>query len=190
MNILSWNCRGLGSSRTVRVLGDLIKVHKPDFLFLSETIFFTKKIKELRIKHGFAQCFSVDRVGRSGGLAIFWRNNVHCEITSYSRNHINVNFFNNTVASWSVSCFYGYPERTRRKDSWDFLRRLAGLAQLPWVVIGDFNDLLAVEDKWGGVSHARSLMFGFQAAIDDSLLTEIDLHRGKYTWEKSRGTDE
>lgn len=40
----------------------------------------------------------------------------------------------------------------------------------------------------GGVPHARSLMAGFQEAVDDSLLSEIDLQGGKFTWEKSRGT--
>ncbi|KAL8092290.1 hypothetical protein AgCh_034546 [Apium graveolens] len=33
-------------------------------------------------------------------------------------------------------------------------------------------------------------MNGFQAAIDESLLVEIDLQGGKFTWEKSRGTNE
>lgn len=43
-------------------------------------------------------------------------------------------------------------------------------------------------DKWGGAAHAPSLMAGFQAAIDDSHLVDIDLQGGKFTWEKSRGT--
>ena len=71
MNVLSWNCRGLGISRTVQVLGDLIKSHKPDVLFLSETFSKAAKLEQLRVKFGFAHCFSVDCVGHSGGLGIF-----------------------------------------------------------------------------------------------------------------------
>lgn len=190
MNILSWNCRGLGTLRTVRVLGDLIKAHNSNFLFLSETISFANKIEELRIKLGFAQCFSVDKVGRSGGLTIFWKNNVSCEITGYSQNHVNVNFSNNGIDVWSLSCFYGFPEIGRRKSSWDLIRRLAGMTQLPWTIIGDFNDLLTAADKWGGSPCAQSLMAGFQAAIDDSLLVKVDLQGGKFTWERFRGTNE
>lgn len=54
MKILSWNCQGLGTPQTVRVLSDLVKVHRPEFLFLSETIFFSNKIEELRVMLGFA----------------------------------------------------------------------------------------------------------------------------------------
>ncbi|XP_074347397.1 uncharacterized protein LOC141686251 [Apium graveolens] len=187
MNILSWNCQGLGNPQTVRVLSDLLKSRKPDLLFLSETISYTNKIEELRVKFGFSQCFSVDRVGRSGGLAIFWKHNVNCEVTGYSQNHIDVNFIENNVALWRLSCFYGFPERTRRKQSWDFIRLLADLSQIPWCIIGDFNDLLYVSDKWGSVPHPPSLMEGFRAAIDDCILSELDLSGGKYIWEKSRG---
>lgn len=149
MNCVGWNCRGLGNSRTVRVLGDLLKDRKPDVLFLSETISVVSNIEFLRIKFGFAQCFSVDRIGRSGGLAVFWKSHVECQIAGYSQNHIDLQFLNNNVVTWRLTCFYGYPERSRRKNSWDLIRQIAGMSQLPWLIFGDFNDLLSKEDKWG-----------------------------------------
>lgn len=71
MNLLSWNCRGLGDSRTVSVLGDLLKARKPGFSYLSEKFSNANKIEFLRIKFSFAECFSIDCIGHSGGLAIF-----------------------------------------------------------------------------------------------------------------------
>lgn len=44
----------------------------------------------------------------------------------------------------------------------------------------DFNDLLYDSDKWDNVPHPRSLMEGFRKAIDDNMLTEVDLQGGKY----------
>lgn len=61
MSLLSWNCGGLGSSRAVRVLRDILKSHQPDLVFLSETLLIGNKIVELSLKFGFSNFFSVDR---------------------------------------------------------------------------------------------------------------------------------
>lgn len=70
MNYISWNCRGLGNSCTIQILGDLVKSRKPDFIFLSETLVTNKEIATLSVKVGLANFFVVDKVGRAGGLAI------------------------------------------------------------------------------------------------------------------------
>lgn len=96
----------------------------------------------------------------------------------------------NGVAVWRLSCFYGFPERARRQNSWDLIRLLASRSDLPWCIMGDFNDLLYDSDKWGSNPHPRNLMEGFRLAIDDSSLAEVDLQGDKFTWEKSRGKSE
>ncbi|GLT62551.1 hypothetical protein SLA2020_351810 [Shorea laevis] len=37
MSLLSWNCRGLGNSRTVRNLCQMVEDKRPTILFLMET---------------------------------------------------------------------------------------------------------------------------------------------------------
>ncbi|XP_074374197.1 uncharacterized protein LOC141714582 [Apium graveolens] len=190
MNCLGWNCRGLGNSRTVRALNDLVKNRKPDILFLSETISDANKIEKLRVKLGFAQGFSVVRIGRSGGLALFWKTNVDCSIMGYSQNHIDLAVNVHSVANWRLTLYYGFPERARRKEAWDMIRNLARLSSLPWCIMGDFNDLLYNADKKGNNLHPRALMEGFRSALEDSMLSEVDLTGGLFTWEKGRGTSD
>lgn len=116
MMMLSWNYRGLGNYRTVRVLRDLVKSRKPNFLFLSETITVSNKIKELCVQLVFFHYFSVDIVDRGGGLAIFWKQKVKCTVADSSLNHIDVYFSEVNALDQRLTCFYGYPERARRKD--------------------------------------------------------------------------
>lgn len=52
----------------------------------------------------------------------------------------------------------------------------------------DFNDLLYNADKKGKHLHPRALMEGFRSTLDDSMLSEIDLSGGLFTWEKGRDT--
>ena len=189
MSCLSWNCRGMGSPCTVRVFKDLLRIHKPVFVFLIETLSFANKIEELRVRFGFDNCFSVDRVGRSGGLAILWKNSFTCEISSYSRNHIDVMVLENNVPAWRLSCYYGFPERKRRKEAWQFMRRLSNLSNLPWCIMGDFNDLLYASDKKGINLHPQYLLDGFRNTVEDCHLLELDLSGGRFTWERGRGTE-
>lgn len=187
MKCLGWNCRGLGNSRTVRCLRDLLKTRNPDFVFLSETLVKTEKIGELSKSFGFENNFTVSCVGHGGGLAVMWKRNVTCTILSSSRNHIDVEIWDHNAPSWRITGFYGFPERQRRKDSWEFLKSLAAVSQIPWCVFGDFNDLRYESDKMGSIAHPQSLMDGFSETIESCQLTEIDLEGGQFTWEKSRG---
>lgn len=190
MNLIGWNCRGLGKPRTVRVLNEMVKSHKPSILFLSETLAEGKKIEEVAMKIGFSEFYSVDRIGRSGGLAVFWKRNVRCTVMEASQNHIDLKINESYGVSWRLTCYYGFPERERRKDAWNFLRSLASKSQLPWCIFGDFNDLLYSADKKGRNPHPQSLLEGFKRTIEDLALTEVELKGGKFTWEKSKGTSD
>ena len=70
MNLLSWNCRGLGNPTVVRDLCQLTKEKKPTILFLMETKCRRHKMEYLWVKMGFDCMFVVDPIGRSGGLAL------------------------------------------------------------------------------------------------------------------------
>lgn len=49
---------------------------------------------------------------------------------------------NEQIGRWRYTGFYGCPERNRRRESWEIIRRLADKSTLPWCIIGDFNELM------------------------------------------------
>ncbi|GAU35928.1 hypothetical protein TSUD_69610 [Trifolium subterraneum] len=87
---------------------------------------------------------------------------------------------------WRLTCYYGYPERSRRRAAWDLLRGLGSMSSIPWCVIGDFNDLLSQADKKGIHPHPNSLCMGFRQAVSDCDLTDIPIEGHLFTWIKSR----
>lgn len=111
MIILSWNCRRLGNPRPVRDLHQMVKDKKPKMVFIMETKLSSRRTDFLKRKLGFENIFAVDSVGRSGGLALLWRDEVQVVIQNYSRWHINavVSIYNNGD-SWIFTGFYGHPE--------------------------------------------------------------------------------
>lgn len=80
---------------------------------------------------------------------------------------------NEQVGHWHYTGFYGCPERGRRRESWELIRSLAVKSNLPWCVIGDFNDLMFSEEKRGGQDHPRSLLVGFTKKVRDCGLLDL-----------------
>jgi hypothetical protein len=73
MSCLSWNCCGLGQPQLVQDLHNLVKEQKPGFVFLMETLNTKKTMESIRCHLGFEGLFVVNPVGRSGGLALLWK---------------------------------------------------------------------------------------------------------------------
>ena len=127
--------------------------------------------------------------GRSGGLAVFWKDGSNCRVLNYSRNFINMIVEDREAGDWRLTCYYGFPKCVCRRDAWDLLRELRDMSSLPWCIIGDFNDLLSQQDKAGIHPHPNWLCMGFREVVDDCALSDIKLHGHPFTRIKSPGTD-
>ena len=80
MRTLCWNCHGIGDPATVRELRDLVEVCAPDVLCIVETQLAKYRVEGLAGNLGFSGRFGVASSGRSGGLCLYWKNNVALEI--------------------------------------------------------------------------------------------------------------
>ena len=117
MSCLSWNCRGLGHPRTVQVLINLAKQYTPDFIFLMETLCHRDKLEKLKIQLGYVGLFVVDKVGRSGGLALFWKPNFMVQLLKFGKTFIDVAVRDSAGRQWRITGYYGFPKSIRRRDS-------------------------------------------------------------------------
>ncbi|XP_019173810.1 PREDICTED: uncharacterized protein LOC109169382 [Ipomoea nil] len=188
MSTLSWNCRGLGNPWTVREVKDLVSRKKPDFVFLMETKVCRIHAERIRVDLGFDGLFYVDSVRLKGGLALLWRKNNTARLISYSKNYIDIEVTMSGFPKWRMTCYYGYRECNRGAESWDLLKSLAPQSTLPWVMVGDFNDLLFQYEKRGGNPHPNSLLRGFRETIKQCGLSQLPMSGYQFTWEKSKGT--
>lgn len=90
------------------------------------------------------------------------------------------------VGRWRYTGLYGCPECQRRRESWHILRSLAAISQLPWCIIGDFNNIMYDHEKKGGRKRDNMLLEGFKEAVQDSRLIDLGSVDNEFTWEKSR----
>jgi hypothetical protein len=182
MKILRWNCRGLGNPRIVRELRQLVKNKRPEVVFIMETKMLSTKLDPIRSKLGFKNVFGVDSCGKSGGLALFWQEEVKLEIHNYSRRHINAIVSGEGRTPWKLSGFYGHLDVSKRGEVWGLMRTLATFQPEAWVVIGDFNEIVESSEKQGVGNRPRSQMEAFQRVISDCGLSDLGYRGLKYTW--------
>ncbi|KAL1172614.1 hypothetical protein V6Z11_A05G360100 [Gossypium hirsutum] len=89
MKIFSWNvCHGVGNPATVQEFKQLLVANVPDMVFLCETKIQSNSLKRIRTVCRMDGCLAVSSEGKSGGLALLWREGVNVEVQSYSKFHI------------------------------------------------------------------------------------------------------
>ncbi|XP_062006063.1 uncharacterized protein LOC133723263 [Rosa rugosa] len=184
MDILSWNCRGICNDTTTRALKDLIVQNRPQIVFLCETkISSVSGFRDLHHALGFPHSKEVLSVGQSGGLGMFWNDEVNVQVRTFSAHHIDLEIGGGPGdLRWRLTGFYGYPTTAERDKSWQLLRDLRDLDSLPWVVIGDFNEILNNSEKLDGPPRAERQMRGFREALGYGDLLDLGFQGVMSTW--------
>ncbi|XP_061993460.1 uncharacterized protein LOC133711342 [Rosa rugosa] len=162
-----------------------ISQHKPAIVFLIET-----KIREkeefgrLQRTLGFDHAEGFLSVGQSGGLGLFWNEEtrVHIHQPSHARFIDAVVDDDNGSIQWRLTCFYSNSSAAERQESWNLIRSLSDDDSLPWVVLGDFNEMVHSSEKLDGRLRLESQMRGFREALSYAELVDLGFHGCPYTW--------
>ncbi|XP_043814106.1 uncharacterized protein LOC122724009 [Manihot esculenta] len=177
MRILCWNCRGVGNPLAVNAMEDLVFYYKPSILFLMETKVHGVRMNQIKNLFHYSNCFSVDSIGIGGGLSLMWNNDVQLQVSYFSSNFIDCTIGTGS-AQWCFTGFYGCPEPTRRRTSWNLLRELSSRNDLPWLCCGNYNDIAAPEEKSGVLFELLILflVFGGRYALSSILVAPVSDH--------------
>ncbi|XP_028798620.1 uncharacterized protein LOC114754051 [Neltuma alba] len=183
MKMIAWNCQGLGRTLTVKKLREECLKNKPSIIFLMETKIKGEKVKRIRRLCQMQEEFYVDPRGRGGGLALWWKEDVIVNIWFNSRNLIHVSLESNsfTVPKY-VTFVYGAPGNDKKMLVWNEMRRLGSGVRGSWLCLGDFNDVISEEEKWGNLPIDIGRAINFQCMLADCHLIDLGFKGAKYTW--------
>ncbi|KAF9620092.1 hypothetical protein IFM89_010742 [Coptis chinensis] len=185
--ITSSNCRGMGSSEAIRSVLALVKKFDPDVLFLVETKLLYKKLKHVQNKLKYPQVFAVDPVGRSGGLAVLYKDNISFSVVDGNKNAISGTFLNYlSNVSWHVSFIYGDPVAYKRIVVWNYLRDLRNVLSRPWLILGDFNAISSLSEKEGGNPTPSRYIDEFVSLMEDLEMADLGYNGPAFTWSNNR----
>jgi len=93
----------------------------------------------------------VQREGIGGGLVLFWKSSVNLKVEGSHKYYIDATIDKNTSNQWCFTGFYSEPKTTKRSEAWNKLRLLNSDLVIPWLCVGDFNEITRQDEKLGGV---------------------------------------
>ncbi|XP_062014693.1 uncharacterized protein LOC133731307 [Rosa rugosa] len=181
--ILTWNCRGLNNIETQDALVNIVRQRNPSIVFLSETLATPDLLNDIRRRIGFDGVLCSPREDDCRGLGLFWRNEIPLRLRNYSANHIDAEV--GVVGSEGVFRFtgiYGVATTANRSITWNLLRTLAAQVHIPWLIAGDFNEILDLADKSGDPARSVHQMNRFRQALVDCGLMDMGFVGSRFTW--------
>ncbi|KAI9085057.1 hypothetical protein K1719_033049 [Acacia pycnantha] len=89
-------------------------------------------------------------VGRSGGLVAVWKKSeIDVMVGSSGRQFMHFKCDRRSGLKFAFSMVYALPDASHKQVLWDELHRHASTLSEPWVLIGDFNDVLLASERAG-----------------------------------------
>ncbi|MBA0711256.1 hypothetical protein Golax_010455 [Gossypium laxum] len=108
---------GLGNPTIVRELKQPLVANNPNIVFLCKTKMHSNNFSCIRNICRMAGCLAVNSEGRSGGLALLWKDGVDVSIQNYSRHHMDLLVRMENHNSTRFTGFYGHEDPNLRERS-------------------------------------------------------------------------
>uniref|UniRef100_A0A803QC75 Reverse transcriptase domain-containing protein n=1 Tax=Cannabis sativa TaxID=3483 RepID=A0A803QC75_CANSA len=137
----------------------------------------------------FSNGLEVARIGLSGGIMLLWSDEIDVTLLNMGPTFFDCYMKFDGSPSFHFTGFYGAPDLASKSASWTLFQRFGDVAPLlPWLAIGDFNEILSNNDKSGGSLRRESHMDAFRTSLDKCFLQEVPYNGDPFTWTKNRAT--
>ena len=103
---------------------EIIRAKDPAVVFLAKTLTDDARLEFVQSSIGFDHRWVVPRVGRSGGLVLYWKVLVNSKVEGSDRYYIDAMIDKNLENEWRLTGFYGELDTVRRHEVWNKLRNL------------------------------------------------------------------
>ncbi|XP_019248742.1 PREDICTED: uncharacterized protein LOC109228008 [Nicotiana attenuata] len=183
MIISTWNIRGLNKPYKQKELRNFLQKNKVDILGCLETRVKEKKAKNIlqKVAKDWRYCCNYSK-GENGRICILWRTSLAVKIV-----HIHEQFIEclvddpMTSIQIMVTVVYARNKLQERAILWHDLQQIGGQTQIPWLISGDFNNLLTTDDRQGQLVTASEVQ-EFKQCISNMQLTPLRTKGCFFTW--------
>ncbi|XP_070014337.1 uncharacterized protein [Nicotiana sylvestris] len=186
MNLFVWNCRGSNNAEFRRQFRSLLNNYKPALVALLETCIHDHTV--FKNDFNFSHMEQVESQGISGGIVLLWNADLVLvdELTMTTQEvHCMVQVLPNPTKRLLFS-IYANNSVHSRSLLWHNLKCVYDSYKGPWLVGGDFNEVIRQNEKFGGNPINNSRVDAFAKCLNYCNLLHLGFKGSRYTWTNKR----
>ncbi|XP_026459833.1 uncharacterized protein LOC113360526 [Papaver somniferum] len=185
MQVLFWYINGVAREAAHCKIRDLIREFKPDIFCLAEpkVACSTNFGKRLQMEGFSPDIIHNSSVSGIANLWVYFLNEISSSVVNMSKQAITIE-----VEGVHISFVHARYVQVTRRSLWQQLS--VQDTTTPWLVMGDFNCILRLDEKKGGLEPSTSAINEFSDWMHDNNLFEADSLGTKFTWtNRKSGSD-
>lgn len=188
MHTLVWNYRGVMKPFFSKIVMDLVEWHSPLLIVITKTRLSGARAEVIIERLPFDGVVVADMIGFARGIWLLWRSDlVQVDVLASTVQEIHTLIrVRSQTFSWLLSAIYASLRFLERCILWDNLKMLASLHNLPWDLIGDFNELLTEEEKSRGNSISQRRVVAIRDCMNVCHMLDLGFFGPKFTWSSKR----
>lgn len=182
MNILTWNVGGLRTSLDRLVV--LLRQTRIDIVVIIEPKQNDTRLTYHRLKLGYSDAI----VACHGDVWVFWNSSMLTLMqTTHELQTCLLSFMLHQIQQqFAFSVIYGRHTQLERLSLWHSLTHTSHTINIPWVIGGDFNTFLSLDEHQGRTHPTLRSLEDFKICVEECGLQDIPftgpIHLGKGKW--------
>lgn len=115
-------------------------------------------------------------------LSLFWHKEFNLEVCWITERVICCEVENGDKnKGWNLFASYGTPYPSEKEFFWEFIGNQVADCHLPWVVIGDLNEIVTANENRGGRNIWKNRLF-LKQFMDNIGVIDLGFSGKRYTW--------
>ncbi|XP_049385889.1 uncharacterized protein LOC125850006 [Solanum stenotomum] len=174
---LFWNIRSVNTQNAFHRVQMLNRHHKFDIIALMEPFQDARHIQRYKRRLGM----SYVNYNNNGQIWVFVKEHIHVGIISDTEQQLSLQLTLEDGNQVITTVVYAKCNANERLRLWDEIYSLSYNFSLPWIMGGDFNVIMGVEEKIGGLP-----VEDFAFCINSCDLSDVKFSGSPFTWWNGR----
>jgi hypothetical protein len=113
-----------------------------------------------------------------------WQSEIHVQPICACPNYIDVRIVEEVDKEWRFTGLYGEFKWAEKYKTWDRIKSIKQNNTLPWLIMGDLNEIMYEHEKEGGRVRPQRFMQDFRDTLDVFDLEHIGFVGDPFTWHR------